>query len=60
LLIVGVLSKTGAGQTRTITGTVEDSLSHAPVSNASVTIQNSHRGVLTNTEGKFRIAVSIS
>jgi hypothetical protein len=60
LLIVCALWKLSAGQTRTIAGTIEDSLSHAPVSNASVTIQNSRRGVLTNAEGKFRITVGRS
>ncbi len=53
LLIVSALCKAGAGQTRTITGTVLDSLSHLPIANVSVTLANGHRGVLTDAKGNF-------
>jgi hypothetical protein len=57
LLIVSALWKVSAAQTRTITGMVEDSLSHLPVANASITAQNSRRGILTNAGGRFSITI---
>ena len=55
ILIVTVLCKAGAGQTRTIKGTVLDSLSHLPIANVSVALPNGHRGVLTDAAGTFSI-----
>lgn len=54
-LVAGLLSGTVIGQTRTITGIVVDSLSHAPLPNVSVSIKNGSRGVFTDPEGKFSI-----
>ena len=43
------------GQTKTITGIVVDSFSHAPLANVSVGIKKGGHGVLTDREGKFTL-----
>lgn len=58
LLIAGIIWTTGICQTRTIVGIVEDSLSHSPLPNVSVRVQNSNHGVLTDAQGKFTIRVN--
>lgn len=50
------LYQAGLGQTRTITGTVVDSLTRMPLPNVSVGIQGTHRGVLTDINGAFHIS----
>lgn len=57
LLIAGLLYQTGIGQTRTITGTVLDSFSRMPLSNASVNRQNGRHGVMTDAKGRFTITI---
>jgi len=42
---------------RLITGTVVDSLTHAPLAGVSVILSNTGKGRLTDAMGKFRIAV---
>ncbi|MBS1660552.1 MAG: carboxypeptidase-like regulatory domain-containing protein [Bacteroidetes bacterium] len=59
-MLTGLSCITGLCQTRTVTGTVEDSVSHTPLANISVRIQNGSHGVLTNQQGKFTIHVSPS
>lgn len=44
-------------QSRIISGTVLDSLSHAPLPNVSVSLSNGGRGSLTDAGGKFRISL---
>lgn len=43
-----------------IKGTVKDSITHQPVSFASVTNMNSHQTVLSDKNGHFKISVSIN
>jgi hypothetical protein len=54
-----LLSETGFGQTRTISGIVLDSISHAPLSGVSIVVKNGSHGV-TNVEGRFSIRVENS
>jgi len=53
VLLAGLCWHTVAAQTRFIKGTVLDSASHLPVANASVTLPNGRRGVLTDAKGNF-------
>ena len=53
VLLAGLVWHTVAAQTRLIRGTVLDSASHQPVANASVTLPNGRRGVLTDAKGNF-------
>jgi Family of unknown function (DUF5686)/CarboxypepD_reg-like domain len=53
VLLAGVVWHTVAAQTRLITGTVMDSLSHLPIANVSVSTPNGRRGVLTDAKGNF-------
>jgi hypothetical protein len=53
VLLAGLIWHTVAAQTRFIRGTVLDSTSHLPVANASVTLPNGRRGVLTDAKGSF-------
>ncbi|HTQ29503.1 MAG TPA: DUF5686 family protein [Puia sp.] len=46
-----------AAQERVISGTVADSLTGSPLANVTVIVKNSHRGVITNAAGVFRISV---
>jgi len=57
LLVSLLLTRSGAGQTVTVTGTVLDSLSHAPLPNVSVTLPASNKGRLTDVNGKFQISI---
>ena len=57
LLAAGLLWKTGTGQTRAVIGTVLDSLSRQPIHGASITVPDSHHGVLTDTKGQFHIVL---
>lgn len=45
----------GAGQGRIITGTVMDSLTHAPLQNVSIGIKNGGRGTITDAAGRFSL-----
>ncbi|HEV2480830.1 MAG TPA: DUF5686 family protein, partial [Puia sp.] len=55
LLIVCFLCHVCIGQTRGITGTVMDSVTHQPIANASISTPNGHRGVLTDSAGHFHL-----
>ncbi|HEV2354513.1 MAG TPA: DUF5686 family protein [Puia sp.] len=55
--LAGLLSETGFGQTRTITGIVLDSASRTIISNVSVFVKNGRHGVISNAEGNFSIRV---
>jgi len=56
-LLTGLLSQAGFGQTRTITGTVLDSIAHTPLSNVTVLVRNARHGAITNAGGRFSIRV---
>ncbi|HTR32176.1 MAG TPA: DUF5686 family protein [Puia sp.] len=56
-LLAGLFAEAGFGQSRTITGTVLDSVSHAPLTYVTVSVRHSRSGVVTNIEGKFSIRV---
>ena len=58
VLVISILCKASAGQTKLITGTVLDSLAHLPLANVSITVPNSHRGVLTDTKGVFSLSAN--
>jgi hypothetical protein len=60
VLLAGVVWHTVAAQTRIISGTVMDSLSHQPVANVSVSTSNGHRGVLTDVKGHFSFPIARS
>jgi Family of unknown function (DUF5686)/CarboxypepD_reg-like domain len=55
ILLAGLLSEAGFGQTRTITGIVLDSSSHVPLANVSVSVRSASHAVLTDPDGKFSI-----
>jgi hypothetical protein len=46
-----------SGQTRRISGMVQDSLTHQPLQNASIRIPNSRHGAISNSQGRFTITV---
>ncbi len=56
-LLIGFLSQAGFGQTRTITGTVLDSITHTPLTNVTLLVKNARHGAVTNAEGRFSIRV---
>jgi hypothetical protein len=46
-----------SGQTKTIMGNVVDSATRIPLQNVSITLNNSHKGGLTDAAGKFTMTI---
>ncbi|HEY4337978.1 MAG TPA: DUF5686 family protein, partial [Puia sp.] len=55
-----VLFQAAAGQTVTVTGTVVDSLSRLPISNATIGLAGERGGVMTNSRGEFHITIKLT
>ena len=56
-LLILALCNTGLAQNRTVSGIVQDSLTHAPLSHVSVTADNMPGGLLTHADGSFKIGI---
>ena len=56
-LIAASFCNHGVAQTKIVRGIVMDSISRSPLQNVSIRIFNTHRGTITNSEGRFRITV---
>ena len=56
-LLLMLLGRTGsAGAQASISGQVQDSVTHAPLAFASVFLANTSRGTTTDAEGRFALA----
>jgi hypothetical protein len=58
LLIIVFVARTATGQVKTITGTVVDSASGAPLPNVSVTVKGTRTGSITDARGRFQLPLS--
>lgn len=58
LLLIMAMAWSGYGQEVTLRGLVRDSISHAPLQNASVSVKGLRGGARSNAEGRFRIPIS--
>ncbi len=56
-LLLLFFSVSADAQTHYLSGTVVDAVTHEPLNNASVYNKTEHRGIRTNTEGRFTIPV---
>lgn len=56
-ILLLAVSLTGTAQTGILSGLVRDSVSQAPLTNASISIRGQRGGARTNAQGRFRIPV---